>query len=505
MVKYFKLCNIFLTLLVLVTFGVHAQDEDTQEKEVEVILGIDKIEKLDFAPSTKVQIGNDTILNYQLIPQKREITFKGIKPGKTSIIIRNAVGDIKARYLVTVTASDQSKVVQELRQFLGDIEGLEIGVKGDLVFIGGEIIVPNDMGRVNLILEKYPDVVNMVEMSDQTKILIAKKMQDEIQQNKLTNVTVRLVNDRFWLEGVVTSNDQRALAERIANAYLPNMVLPLALRTNSVAVATGGGANSIIQNFIAVNQKSEPAPIPKLVKITAQFVELTRDYNKIFGFKWSPTLGGDGGSIRIGKTGSGGVSTSTSDDTLSATISNLFPKLASAKSAGHARVIQSGMVVIKDGLQGQISKTSSKPFSVGTGEFTKADTATSGFNLTVKPTVLQEEKVNLNIGVSVSASVGDPPETLSNSVSTEMIVKSKDSAVVGGIVINRSSTDYDKNAPFESTDGQLESGSFLFSFLRSKSYVTNRSQFVVFVTPEIIDNAADGTEEVKRKFRQRRR
>lgn len=501
-----RLNQIFLAMALLFcgALPLLAQEETdgAPEKEIEVILGIDKIEKLDFAPDTKVQIGNETIMNFQLIPQKREITFKGIKPGKTSVIIRNTVGDIKARYLVTVTASDQSKVVQELRQFIGDVEGLEIGVKGDHVFVGGEIIVPNDMGRVNLILEKYPEVINIVEMSDQTKILIAKKMQDEIQQNKLTNVTVRLVNDRFWLEGVVTSPDQRQLAERIANAYLPNMVLPLAVRNNSVGVATGGGANSIIQNFIAVNQKSEPSPIPKLIKITAQFVELTRDYNKIFGFKWSPTLGGDGGSINIGKTTGGGVSTSSSG-TLAATISNLFPKLASAKSAGYARVIQSGMIVIKDNLQGQINKTSSKPFAVGTGEFTKSETAQSGFTLTVKPTVLQDEKVNLNLGVSVSASVGEPPETLSNAVSTELVVKSKDSAVVGGIVVNRSSTDYDKNSPFG--EDELESGSFLFSFLKSKAYVVNRSQFVVFVTPEIIDNAAEGTEEVKRKFRQRRR
>ena len=42
-------------------------------------------------------------------------------------------------------------------------------------------------------------------------------------------------------------------------------------------------------------------------------------------------------------------------------------------------------------------------------------------------------------------------------------------------------------------------------FLRSKSNLTSRSQFAFFVTPEIIESASDGTEEIKKKFRQRRR
>ena len=89
------------------------------------------------------------------------------------------------------------------------------------------------------------------------------------------------------------------------------------------------------------------------------------------------------------------------------------------------------------------------------------------------------------------------------SVSTNLVVKSKESAVAGGIVVNKESQDFDKNPPF-GTD-QTQDGSTLFSFLRSKSVQNNRSQFVVFVTPEIIDSASSGTDEIKRKFRKRRR
>jgi len=492
-----KLFTLLITFLLSFSLWAQSGSGGPPEKNIEVVLGIDSIEKLDFAPSTKVQIGNESILTYQLIPSKRELTFKGLKPGKTSVTVRNTVGDIKARYLVTVTASDQSKVVRELKDFLGDVEGLDIGVKGDYVYVGGKIVVPADIGKVVVILDKYPDVIRLVELSPQTQRIIAKKMQDEIQKNGLRDVTVRIVNNLFWLEGIVTNEPDKIRAEVIANAYVPDRIQTLAQRTDAVQTAR----KNIIQNFIQVNAKSKPQPVPKLVKVTAQFVELTRDYNKIFGFTWTPTLGGDGGSINIGK-GGGGVTTG-SEGTLTATISNLFPKLASAKSAGHARVIQSGVVIIKDGVQGQVNKTSKKNFALGTGEFTRSNEASSGFKLTVTPKILQEEKIDLNMGIEVSSTIGQPPEVLSNTINTNIVVKSKESAVVGGVVVNRSATDFDRNAP--GGIDQVESGQPLFSFIKSKSFVSNRSQFVIFVTPEILESASQGTEEIKKKFRQRNR
>ncbi len=498
------LASFWLLALCLCTLNVvvFAQEEAKDgEKEIDVTLGIDHIEKLDFNPSTSIQVGNESVINYQIIPQTRELTIKGIKPGQTSVIVRTTAGEIKARFLVRVTANALSKTVQELREYLGDVEGLEIGIKGDNVYIGGFIVVPSDIGRVVTILnnEKYKDVIRLVELSPHTQVIIAQKMQDEIQGAGLKDVKVRVVNKLFWLEGVVEEDAFKTRAFNIAAAYLPDNITSLAQKEGAVQTVQ----KEIIQNFIAVNKKSKPAPIPKMIKITAQFVELSKDYNKVFGFKWNPLMSGDGGSIQIGKTNSGGVSTSSGNSTLTATISNLFPKLSTAKAAGHARIIQSAVIITKNQVEGKISKESQKPFAVGTGDFTKAETAVSGFNLTVKPTVLAEEKIDMKLGIGVSSSAGDPPETLSNNVSTEVVVKSKESAVIGGIVINKTTTDFDRNPPYGVDT--YKNGTPLFSFIRSKSFNSQKSQFVVFITPELIESASVGTEDVKSKFRKRRR
>ncbi|EQC47078.1 bacterial type II and III secretion system protein [Bacteriovorax sp. BSW11_IV] len=492
-----KYLFVILALITINTFSQEAQE--VPEKIVDIVLGIDHIEKLDFAPSTKVQIGNESILNYQLIPQKREITFKGRKPGKTSLTIRNTVGDIKAKYLINITANDQSTVVQKLKDFLGDVEGLEIGVKGDLVYIGGNIVVPNDIGRVVTILEKYPDVLSLVELSPQTQRVIAKKMQEEIQKSAMRDVTVRVVNGAYWLEGIVTNANDKVRAEQIAVAYIPDRIESLARRKDAVQTSS---QKAIINNFIVVNEKSQPQPPPKLIKITAQFVELTKSYNKLFGFKWTPTLSDGGGSVSFGKTTDGGVTTK-SDGTLTGTISNLFPKLSSAKAAGYARVIQSGIIVTKNQTRGTLKKSSTKTFGVGTQEFTRAESVEAGFNLNVTPTILAGESIDLALGISVSSTQGNPPEKFANDISTSVVVKSKESAVVGGVVVSSSTTSYDKDSP-NGVD-QVENGTGFLSFIRSKGYTTAKSQFVVFVTPEIIQSASQGTEEIQRKFRRRTR
>jgi pilus assembly protein CpaC len=485
-------------LVIVASLVIGTAYSTVEEKEIEVILGIDRIEKLDFVPSTQVQIGNDSILTHQLIPQKQELTFKGVKAGKTSVTVRNTVGDIRARYLVTIVENDQSRIVQELNEFLGDIEGLEIGIRGDTVFVGGSIVVPDDIGKVVVILDKYPSVVTLVELAPQTQAVIARKMQEEIQNLVDRNITVRVVNKAFWIEGVVDSEAKRTKANDIAVAYLPDNIESLARRVGAVQTID----SNIIVNFVSVNEQASPPSIPKMVKITAQFVELSKDFTRIFGFKWNPVLGGDGGAVAFGRTTEGGVTTKSSG-TLAGTISNLFPKLASARNAGHARVVQSGVVVTQDGNEASLNKTSQTNFALGTGEFTRSEASTAGFQLSVTPTILPNEQVDLNISLSVSSNIGSPPERVDNTVRTKLVVKSAESAVVGGMVIDSSATDFDRNPP--GGNDEIEDGQELFSFLRSKSYVTTKNQFVMFVTPELIESASDGTEEIKRKFRRRGR
>ncbi|MFA6237394.1 MAG: pilus assembly protein N-terminal domain-containing protein [Bacteriovorax sp.] len=483
----------------IVCVGLFAQDDAVENlKEVDVVVGLDKIIKLDFVPNTVVKLANENLATYQIVPSKREVVLTGVKAGETTLTLRDAAGDVRARYLIKVTASDQSKVIVQLKDLLSDVEGLEIGIKGESVYVGGNIVVPSDIGKVVVILDKYPDVLRLVELSPQTQLIIAKKMQEEIQKSGYKDVTVRVVNGSFWVEGVVGSEDKdKARITQLVNAYLPDQIQNLARRTESVQSIR----KPPYEILLTYTEKPPQQPLPKLFKLTAQFVELTKGYERLFAFTWTPTIGADGGQISIGKSGTGGVTTSSSN-TLSATISNLFPKLNSAKNAGHARVVQSGIVVVKENVAGVIKKETTTPFQIGTGDNVKSGTAVSGFDMNITPKMLQEEKINLVIEIHVRSSDGKAvPSTLDNTIKTEIVVKSQESAVIGGVVTNNTLTDFDKDGD----PTKIEGGTALFSFIKSKSYKTSRSQFVMFVTPEVIESATTGASEIERKFRKRSR
>ena len=492
----------FVAFIVLSFFcvAIVAQEEtppDEALKAVDVVVGLEKIIKLDFVPNTVVKLANESLASYQIVPSKKEINLTGLKAGETTLTLRDTAGDIRARYLVKVTASDQSKVIVQLKELLSDVEGLEIGLKGDSVYVGGHIVVPSDIGKVVVILDKYPDVLRLVELSPQTQIIIARKMQEEIQKSNFKDVTVRVVNGSFWIEGVVSAEDDSKRVEQIVNAYLPDQIQNLARRTEAVQSIK----KRPYEILLTFNAKPKQEPLPKLFKITAQFVELTKGYDRLFSFTWNPVIGGDGGSIAVGKSNSGGVTTSSSG-ALAATISHLFPKLNSAKSAGHARVVESGVVVVKENVQGVIKKQTTIPYQIGNTDNAKAGQAVSGFSMNITPKMLQEEKIDLVIDINVSSTSNDAtPRTLDNNIKTTIVVKSQESAVIGGVVTNNTSTDFDKDGdPLTITDGAP-----LFSFVKSKKYSTNRTQFVMFITPELIESASSGATDIERKFRKRSR
>lgn len=501
-VKFFFFSFLFFTLNI--TAGFAQQGNAVPNKDLEVAIGIDHIENVDFDYSTKITIGNEKLLKLVLVPQKREIIFKGSQPGRTTVIVRDTVGDIRQQYTVVVTSTGKSNTVSELRELIGDVEGLEIGIKGGRVYVGGELIVPNDIGRVMQVLVNYPDVLTLIELSPQTQRVIARKMADELAKNNFKDVTVRIVNKIFWVEGVVGSENDEKIVEKIVRAFLPPVIESLSSQSDRFSKPK----EEAYKIFLSVNPKKNPKPIPKMVKVTSQFVELSKSYNKVFAFKWAPLMGQDNSQIQFGQTEDGNITGRSTAGTLSATISNLFPKLNAAKSAGYARTIQSGMVIVIENTPGSISKDTTIPYALGTGEFQKASEAKIGINLTVTPAILEQEKINLDVSLDVSlgaASGSAAPVVTSNSVKTKIILKSKESAAIGGIVQNQSATDYDNTgndpAPLASGDGAPITP--LFNLYRSKSYSTNKSQYVMFITPEIVESASAGSEEIRKKFRRR--
>lgn len=486
-------------------------EKQLQTEQIEVAVGLDKVVELNFDFNAQMSLADSSLLRVEPDIKRRKITLIGLKPGSTSLTVRDAVGEEKLRYYINVTSDDLSKTVAELRDLIGDVEGIEIGIRGGKVFVGGEIVVPNDIKRVAAVLETFSgaNILRLIEMSPQTQVLISREMQEELQKNNFKNITVRVVNKTFWVEGTVGSEGEAALVQKIATAYLPEKIE--AISSGSIAAAYPEGRQAM-SFFIAVDSKSKEekkVPLPKLVKISTQFVELRKDYNKVFGFKWAPLMSRDGSSITLGRNDDGTGSTK-SDGIFSAVISDLFPRLNSMKNAGYGRVVHSGMVITKENKAASLSRTTSVPTVVGqNSDFSRPASLTFGLTMNVTPQILEEDNVSMVVGITVNlqtAAVGGSPIQTSNGVNTEIMVKSSETAVLGGVMQSNDLTNYDKDDPAPNNPtGNETPKQPLFGVLRSRNQSIAKNQYVIFITPEIITSAAEATEEIKNKFKKRGR
>lgn len=474
--------------------------------------GEDKAVDLDFevnAGVNGISYGNPQVVTTTLVRMgdKRQLIFKPLKAGETTVTLRDEDGTIRLIFLVKVTGSNLLRVAGEVRSLLRDIEGLLIRIVGSKIVLEGELLVPNDYGRlITVVMDKdyEPFLLNLSTLSPLAMGHIARRIEADIKAFA-PNVTARVVNGVIFLEGTVENPDQAKKAAELANLYIPEIRPSSLLDKDTTAMRLP--PRRMINNFIVVNP-APPKKQEKMVQLTFHFVELAKDYDRIFAFKWMPGFTSDP-QISLGQTGTGvGASgTGTSGGpTFTATISSLIPRLKSSQTAGYARVLRTATLIVRSGQPGQLNEQTQFPFvqQGQNGALTTSNVAI-GLVVSVTPLILgASEDIQLDVDLSQTnlvgrgATVGAPPVTAVNKIKTKIHVRSNESAALGGVTSSDVGTDFNKNDPATGTFSQGTDA--LFTLLRSKSFQKKKSQFVIFVTPQILENASEGIKGFGKEF-----
>lgn len=460
------------------------------------------------AGANGIAIGNPTVVTTTLVKagDKRQIVFKPLKAGETTVTVRDNDGTLRLVFAVRVTGSNLLRVAGEVRNLLRDIEGIEIRIVGPKVVIDGEVLVPSDYGRLFAVAsdKAYSDfIMNLATLSPLALQVLAKRMQEDI-NTFAPNARCRVVNGRIFLEGQVDSLDQAQRAMKIALLYVPEARPAGLIDRDQSAQRFSLRDGGLIQQFLVVNP-APPKKEVKLVRITVHFVELDKDYAKVLGFKWQPGFTA-APTITVGQGASGGASAAGAS--FSAVISNLIPHLANLQNSGYARVLKTGTLIVKSGQNASLVENQVIPFSIPAANGAAAPgEAKVGLNIAITPKILgQSEDIEMELKINQINAVGRvvagaAPITSEHKIDTKLYVKSNESAAVAGVVSSDVGTEFNKDDP--------QSGSFgagtdpLFTLIHSKNYHKKKSQFVIFVTPQIIENASEGTEDLKKNFRVR--
>lgn len=422
----------------------------------------------------------------RFIPKKKGVAAVVIKNLKTNKIIKRLNIDVKNTYL--------HKVANEISELLTPVDGIKIRIFNNKVIIDGEILLPRDMHRIQAVVKEYgKNVSSFVTFSPDAQNQVARLIEKDIGNPA---VTVKAVYNRFILEGTVETPEEKSRAGLIANLYTQ-------FDEDGAAVAGGKlkkkGFPSVTNN-IKVNEKPPEDERKKLIHVTVHYVELKKDYNKGFLFQWTPSISKDGTQIAFSSGGPTPAQQGGFTSILSATIQNFLPKLNWAKSFGFARVLHNSSLIMEEGVTGKVGSAVHVPITITTHAGVQASTeprAEVKTSVTPNITGPRKDTVRMEINFVVSSVVGQSQGKAviaKRDIATSLHIRSGLSAALGGLISTSMSRDYNRLPKAE------VGGTPLISLFSAKNYDTNRSQFVVFVTPIIKSSASLGINRIKAKF-----
>lgn len=477
------------SLLVLLCLSLEVLAQEKQTDYLTLSVGIVHDQKVPNAPADIDTAGTyRNVTNVQYDSDRKILRFIPKKVGVATFIMMDKSSKVIYEFTIDVRKTDLAKVAREIKSLLSTIEGITIRVINNKVIVDGQILLPTDMRRIHNVVKQYGDLAtSIVSLSPVAQNKIAQFI-----ERKINNPEVRVsaTNNKFILEGMVDSTEERGRAEIIAKMYVPDVIVDQAVAEGVVKERKA----DVVINLIGV-RAAPPKEPEKIIQMVVHYVELKKDYNRGFKFQWTPGLG-EGSAINFS---SGGQSPGGIGATITGTINNLIPKLNWAKEHGFARVLQSTSVIVEDKKQGTINSVTRVPYMVP-NQFGQMGTqfVDTGLKFAVTPQVMgaRSDSVKLDMNFSVTALINQStsgPLTSSREVQTSIHVRSGQSAAVGGLITNDTSTDYNR------TPAGAENP--IISLFASKDFRRNQSQFVVFVTPVIKSSASAGTDEIKRKFR----
>lgn len=481
--------------------------------DINVVKGVRKEVYIDFpvgaiwGPSDKsvFEVNWDKKKENPSLPKDR-LVFKGTSSRKfasTDLWIYDENNVLRTVYNVTVTDYNLKRIFSFLKREFRNVEGLKMYIRDEKIVLDGEILLPDDIARMNQVISGFEPVFKIqYKLSPTLFKIVAEKMEKEI---GIPDVHVDVVNEKFVLKGTLEDNDQLDYVVNKARAYLPKYFY-----NPFIDLKEGGGgslwepnADEVLNfDFLKVKQ-AIPKP-EKLIKVVVYFVEITKGFEDNFGFAWAPAISTDTSNATMtwstqSKDSEGNV-VEPFTATVTGVISNFIPKLKNAVDSKRGRVIQTSAITIENGATGTINKTTDYPYTVVTANTTDTKSFKVGIQIEMTPKILGVADSSQDIGFNpikvdvsqlVSMSANGLPVTTSNNIATALNLKSGDTAAIGGIIQNIGYKGYSEG----SGDANV-----IIDLTRSKSFQRNKTQFVIFLTPEIISSAAEASKKAKENF-----
>jgi pilus assembly protein CpaC len=372
-----------------------------QMEQQVVAVGAQMIVRVDF-PIGRSALANDNVVDFRILESRQEVLLIGRKAGETTLSLWDQQGTLQREILVRVRPSSGGarQITEELKELLGGIEGIEYREVGGTVWVEGEVLTERDLDRIAKVLESYPEVRSLVELSPMTQQLMDRAQADSI----------------------------------------------------------------------------------KTVQLDVIIMEVDKTMMRSLGVKW-------GGSINPS---SALPFEGTSIGPISGVISNILPSINMMTSTGKARVLAQPTLITRSGQKAQLFVGGELPIPVAQGGGAiSIEYKEYGVKLEFEPKVDTQDNIDTMIFVEMSslggpAPQGGAPGLISNRVTTNVFVKTGESITLGGLIQASDAQNVDK------VPG-LGSIPVLGNLFKSKQFIRNQTEMLVFATPRVVTAAEAGS------------
>ncbi|MGA0023549.1 MAG: type II and III secretion system protein family protein [Burkholderiales bacterium] len=421
-----KSLALFLALICFFAVpGLSAQEKGAADGATLLTMYHGEVRTLKISKVQRVAVGNGRLLTTTVLDN--ELVLLAESAGDTSLFIWLKDGTLK-KYRVRIAPGDVAETVVQVRKILSVIPGMKVEQVGAHAVVTGAASKAN-LALINNAVGKYPQVLNMAREEDVT-------------MRKMVYLKVQLIEFR------------RSAFENLGVQWQQQITGPTGAFAFDAITSGGFTARQSDPGLAgAVPGRSTPNALPGTAAPLLPGLPP----------RVSPPVGYLGIATSI--TSMINLAVTNGDAYILAT-----PEL-STRSGGEAKFLAGGQIPIV------IPASGLSPASVTYKDY--------GIKLTIKPVADADSNIVATIQTEVSSidpatSVAGNPGFLTRQTDSEINVKTGQTIVMSGLVNSDLSNQVDK-LPWL---GDLP---ILGALFRSTSFRNNRSDLVVFVTPQVFD------------------
>ncbi len=467
-----RLAGIFLFMTAILLSTVQAKAEQT----VTVFVNESKVVRLK-EQFSEYALGNDAVADCVVRRNDEygaEVVLNGAAEGTTNLIFWDQGGQIFAKFNVKVQVRDLGQAAANVKERLEGIQGIKVEVAGQKIIVSGKVLTTDDLKRVNLLLEGDDQVINTVTLGPAALKVMARIIDDFAGGEG--QVEVRTIGQNLVLIGTVYGKGSAGRIEDFAKVFHADVVN--LIKEKEIDLDVGAG---------------------KMVQVFAHFMEVNTDAMEALGFSWSP-LGSLETRTDVGETSENGVHNHNAFWQVNGFLSELLPHFENGRERNMGRQLKVSSVSVKSGQPAEFQSGGELGYPVvSTMGATSLEFKKYGITLKVLPfaqgnnvTLKIHVKINIptNLGSAGAGSVGSYVNFTNTEVDTTQYCRTGDSIAISGLL-----SQIDRKA-FDADPG---SSGALFELFRSKEFHQEKSDLVIFITPEILADARDANLEMKQR------